>query len=153
MTALEQMMAEAERLGRPPCTCFQVRRMSRAITQMYDDAFRDTGLRSTQFTLLLGVGAVGKEGIGAIAERLDMDRTTLSRNLKPLIKKGLVEEIPGEDARVHKLRLTPAGLEMIEAAWPVWQGVQQRLRDALKPEQAEMLPEISDAIVALSQGE
>jgi len=153
MTALEQMMAEAERLGRPPCACFQVRRMSRAITQLYDDAFRDLGLRSTQFTLLLGVGGVGNEGVGAVADKLDMDRTTLSRNLKPLIKKGLVEEVPGQDARIHSLRLTRAGMAIIEDAWPIWQDVQHRLHDALTPEQAAMLPEISDAVVALSQGQ
>lgn len=140
--------------GKPvsPCACFNVRRMSRAITQIYDDALRPTGLRSTQFSLLIGIGIAGSDGIGAIAEGLDTDRTTLSRNLKPLIAQGLVKEFPTEDGRVRALALTELGGTTLESALPLWETAQERIQKGLSRVHYEALPAIADEIVALAQG-
>lgn len=138
--------------GHAPCACFNVRRMSRAITQLYDDALKSTGIRSTQFSLLIGIAGIGEEGVGAIAKRLDTDRTTLTRNLKPLLDKGLVQERPTGDARVRGLALTPKGLKALQDALPLWEGAQERVKAGMPSVHFEALPIIADELVALVTG-
>lgn len=140
---------EAAAEGRAPCACFNVRRMSRAITQIYDEALKDSGVRGTQFSLLLGIAFKGQEGIGVIAEAMDMDRTTLSRNLKPLLAMKLVEERRAEDNRVRCLALTPKGESILEQCMPRWEQAQARVREGLTKAHFDALPEIANEIVAL----
>lgn len=139
--------------GHAPCACFNVRRMARAITQIYDEAVKSTGIRSTQFSLLIGISMKGEEGIGAIAEGLDTDRTTLSRNLKPLLAHGFVEEFPTDDGRVRGLRLTDQGLKVLADAVPMWTAAQKRIREGLSKAHFDALPYIADEIVSISRGE
>src|SRR4051812_38930012 len=90
------------------CTCFNLRKAARAVTQLYDEVMRPTGLRATQFSLLSVVWIAGRISITALAEAAVMDRTTLKRNLELLERAGLVRIQPGEDARVREVSLTPA---------------------------------------------
>ena len=109
------------------CTCFNLRKAVRAVTQMYDEALKPSGLRTTQFSLLSVVGRKGPIGISELAQALGMDRTTLTRNLKPLTDKGLVDVSSGTDRRQRPVALTSAGEDALAQALPLWRGVQSRM--------------------------
>ena len=115
------------------CICFNVRKSARAITQVYDDALRPTGLRATQFTLLVATRRLGAVTVNCLAETLVMDRTTLTRNLRPLEKEGLVQVLPGGDRREREITLTAAGQATLRKALPVWRQVQAQVRHRLGP--------------------
>lgn len=107
------------------CACLTVRKSMRTVTQLYDKHLARVGMRITQFTLLNAIAAFGKISIHALATELVMDRTTLTRNLKPLIKSGWIDSTPDEkDARVRNLTLTGAGMDQLSAAFPHWEKAQ-----------------------------
>ena len=81
---------------------------------------------ATQFTLLATLERQGELPLTQLAEALVMDRTTLTRNLKPLIARGLVQDSPEADRRVRRLSLTPAGRAVLAEALPLWQAIQSR---------------------------
>lgn len=107
------------------CLCFAVRRAARAITQHYDRALRPTGLRATQFTLLTVLALAGPLPVSRAAGRLGMERTTLTRNLRPLVRQGLVTLGDGDDRRIRTLTLTAKGRRAVVAALPHWRQAQQ----------------------------
>src|SRR6476619_450183 len=82
------------------CTCKNLRKAARAVTQYYDDALRPSGIRSTQFSLLSAIREFGTVNIGRLAEESVMDRTTLTRNLKLLEEEGLIIVTPGARDRL-----------------------------------------------------
>lgn len=111
------------------CLCFRARRVSRALTRLYDDALRPLGLQATQLTLLNAVAMMGERGtLTRVADVLAMDQTTLSRNLRPLEKAGLIAigPLPG-DRRFRVARLTPAGERAVEDALPLWTQAHERV--------------------------
>ena len=126
------------------CVCFQVRKLSRRITSAYDSALGETGLKITQFTMLAAVVASG-EGLSLteIADRLGMDRSTFSRNLTPLVKRGLVEHSDTLKGRRRNVRATESGHMLLKAAAPAWLETQDRLRRQLNEAgQAEFLADL-----------
>src|SRR5918994_5013719 len=88
------------------CACANLRKAARAVTQLFDAALAPSGLKSTQFTLLVTSRLSGEATINGLAERMAMDRTTLSRNLKPLVRDGLLEVSPGGDGRTRLVRIS-----------------------------------------------
>ncbi len=114
------------------CLCFNIRKSARAITQLYEDALRPTGLRVTQFTLLVATRVMGTATINDLAKGLVMDRTTLTRNLRPLEKQGFIRVMPGKkDRREREVTLTLAGQEILSEALPLWKTVQETVIEAL----------------------
>jgi DNA-binding MarR family transcriptional regulator len=107
------------------CACFAVRRAARVITQHYDRALRPSGLRATQFTLLTMLGVGGPLPLSRVADRLGMERTTLTRNLKPLIDAGLIGIEHGDDRRVRTIFITAKGHRAAVAALPDWRRAQR----------------------------
>ena len=102
------------------------------MTQLYDEALRPTGLRATQFTLLVATRVMGTTTINDLAKGLVMDRTTLTRNMKPLEKQGFIRIRPGkEDRREREVTLTRGGQEILSEALPLWESVQQSVVEAL----------------------
>jgi len=110
------------------CVCTKVRTAARLITHAYDDALRPSGLRVTQFALLAAIGADKSVSITALAQLLDMDRTTLSRNLRPLEKDGLVKLGSDGKGRSRTLELTLKGRERFQEAIPLWEKAQDSFR-------------------------
>lgn len=133
------------------CTCFNLRKATRAITQLYDDMLRPSGLRATQFSLLTVIWAMGKVSITRLAEKAVMDRTTLARNLDPLVKQGLVRIEAGEDARVRVVSLTPTGRNSLAVAFPYWKKAQARVTKNLGAERVNHLLADLSAAVAVAQ--
>jgi DNA-binding MarR family transcriptional regulator len=113
------------------CTCFNLRKATRALTQIYDDALRPIGLGANQVAILSVVKAMGYASIGELAVPLVMDRTTLTRNLKPLLDAGYLESREGKDRRRRLIGLTPKGQRILNDAIPVWQEIQTRVADTL----------------------
>ena len=126
-------VAVARRMARE-CAGTATRRASRVLSRMYDDALRPTKLKASQLSVLVGVAMFGDAGapMGALAEGLLMDPTTLTRNVRPLEKSGLVRVARNpDDARARVLFLTRAGERTLVSALPLWESVQQRVRAAL----------------------
>jgi len=109
------------------CTCNNLRKAARAVTQYYDEVLRPSGVRATQFSLLSAIKQFGTVSIGALAEESVMDRTTLTRNLKLLEDEGLVTIAPGADARVREVSLTPAAQEKLAVAMRYWRKAQAQM--------------------------
>lgn len=111
----------------PKCNCFNLRKATRAVTQYYDHCLEPAGIRATQFTLLVSMACVSAHTLTEMANALVMDRTTLTRNLKPLEKLGLIETIEARDKRSKAYALTQKGRESLAKGVPLWQGAQQRI--------------------------
>jgi DNA-binding MarR family transcriptional regulator len=121
------------------CVCFHLRRSARAITQFYDRVLAPSGLRTTQFSLLTVVRRTGGLPFTRLAEVLGMDRTTLTRNLRPLEREGLVTVAPGADRRVRLVKLTALGLRKLERAEPLWATAHARITDGIGEETWQQL--------------
>ena len=106
---------------RDTCLCLHTQRAARALARRFDDAFRPLGLSNGQFSLLMSLNRPEPASMGSVAALLAMDRTTLTANLKPLARRGLVKvTVDNEDRRSRRLTLTPAGRALLIAAVPVW---------------------------------
>jgi DNA-binding MarR family transcriptional regulator len=113
------------------CTCTKVRIAARAVTRAYDDALRPVGLRATQLSVLVAVDAIEALSITALATVLGMDRSTLTRNLRPLEDDGLV--LIGDEGwrRSRTLELTRKGQLRLREAIPLWERAQKALGERL----------------------
>jgi DNA-binding MarR family transcriptional regulator len=106
---------------RDNCLCLHVRRAARAVARRFDDALRPLDLTNGQFSLMMSLNRPQPPRIGEVSQLLAMDRTTLTANLKPLERRGLVEVFADEnDKRSRRMQLTPAGSALLAKAVPVW---------------------------------
>lgn len=145
----ELALDTALEIGRT-CTCFNLRKAARRVTRFYDAALKASGLKVTQVTLLTAIRITEPVTIKRLAKIMVMDRTTLSRNVSVLNRKGLIHIEPGDDLRTRKLSLTEQGHAALAAAFPLWQKAQQELVKQLGVERwADLLMGISD-LVALT---
>ena len=126
-------MSGPPRLSPLDCTCFRVRSAARRVTQIYSRHLGPTGLKISQFSLLGFVVSEGPVSIGRLSDLLATDRTTLTRNLRPLLQDGLVERAASGDRRRHELVATPAGRALFKQALPLWAEAEQEVRDDLGP--------------------
>jgi DNA-binding MarR family transcriptional regulator len=111
----------------PLCNCLALRQAARKVSQLYDQCLAPFGLRTTQFSILVRLQRSGPWAIGALAERMVMDRTTLGRNIQPLQRDGLIVVGPDPaDRRSRVLSITAKGAERVAAARPAWEAAQAR---------------------------
>jgi DNA-binding MarR family transcriptional regulator len=115
------------------CACRNVRRAARAVTGFYDRILAPTGLRATQVNLLVALEKAGPIPFTRLAAVLGMDRTTLTRNLEPLRRGGLLTLRAGEDRRVRLAAITEKGRKALTAAIPLWEQAQQQITEGLGP--------------------
>jgi DNA-binding MarR family transcriptional regulator len=109
------------------CTCFNLRKAARLVAQTYDHHLQPSGLKNTQFSLLQVASKQGPISITDLAAQLAMDRTTLTRNLKPLVRDRFIDIVPGKDARTRNIRVTAHGLRTLKNATPMWEAAQMNL--------------------------
>jgi DNA-binding MarR family transcriptional regulator len=109
------------------CTAANLRRATRAISGLFDEAIRPTGLRISQMGLLVALALAEEATVSKLAGLMDLDRTTMTRNLGPLEREGLVASKTGDDARNRVLCLTEKGRAALKAALPIWERVQARV--------------------------
>lgn len=112
-----------------PCTCFHLRRATRRVTQIYDRELAAVDLSLNQYTILRRTQKAPRV-LGELAEDLGMDRTTLTRNLRPLLDAGLLDETRGEDARQRLITLSDAGHARLKSAVPHWRRAQHLIDTA-----------------------
>jgi len=106
---------------RDTCLCLHLQRAARAVARRFDAALRPLSLTNGQFSLLMSLNRAEAPSIGSVSALLAMDRTTLTANLKPLERRGLVKvRIDDADKRTRRLKLTPAGRALLIAAVPIW---------------------------------
>lgn len=131
------------------CSCFNLRKATRAITQFYDHCLEPAGIRATQFTLLVSMASVSARTLTEMASTLVMDRTTLTRNLKPLEKLGLITTVEPRDKRSKAYALTDKGRETLNKGIPLWQGAQTKVTNGLGQDRYEHLLKELDALTKI----
>ncbi len=132
------------------CACMSLRKTTRAVTRFFERAMEESGLRVTQFTLLQALVRSGPVTLSALAERLVMDRTTLTRNLRPLIERRLVSVSPGVDRRQRTVELTERGREALAASLSSWREAQSRFVMSLGEDAWSELLSALDAVVEVA---
>lgn len=134
---------------RDSCLCLHVRRAARTIARRFDDAFRPLELTSGQYSLLMSLNRPSPPHMKDVADLLAMDRTTLTANLKPLERRGLVEITPDpKDRRGRLLSLTKDGMALLARAFPIWKETQNQLESLVADSNARQL--LAD-LISLSQ--
>jgi DNA-binding MarR family transcriptional regulator len=131
------------------CTNFKLRQLGRVVTQDYDAELSLTGLRITQYSLLSHVLKLGPIRSVDLAAAMNMDASTLSRNLKPLLSLGLIEVQKISGARSHSLIITPLGKDKRQEARKHWRIAQERLNKKLGEKRVESLHQLLDHALAL----
>jgi DNA-binding MarR family transcriptional regulator len=113
------------------CACFNVRKTSRMITQLFDQALKPSGIKATQLTLLGVLANEGEMAIKDLASSLGMDRTTLTRGIARLETEGLIKSREGHDARQRFVSLTTQGIKQLNDSIPYWEKAQDAMKIGL----------------------
>jgi DNA-binding MarR family transcriptional regulator len=113
------------------CTCGELRKAARAITLLYDNAFKSSGLLSTQFNVLQAIYDIDSVRISDLAGKLGMDRTTLTRNLSVLERQGFIEISQGRDHRTRIVTATQKGRRAVAKAILLWNEVQHKVKQEM----------------------
>ena len=118
------------------CTCFKLRKLTRAMSRLYDQHLAGAGLKTTQYSVLANAARAALP-VADLAELLGLERTTLTRNLKPLIDAGWLELLPGADTRQRIVTITDAGRDKVKQAYVGWRRAQSEFetlmgRDAVR---------------------
>jgi DNA-binding MarR family transcriptional regulator len=141
-----------ERPGR--CSNAGLRRATRRLSQLYDDAIAPSGLRATQFGLLVQLRDLGTPTMGELAEAMVMDLSALGHTLKPLARDGLVTlAVDARDRRQRRVALTEAGRTRLRAAAARWREAQLRFEAVFGREKAAQLRALVDEIASPGFGE
>jgi len=134
------------------CISANLRKASRLVTQTYDTFLRPSGLRSTQFGILMMVRGFGSVTVTKLAAWAIMDRTTVTRNLKLLEGKELVRIEPGDDQRERVVTITEIGINALESALPYWEEAQEHVAAVFGRERSDrMVKELSNMVSKLRQ--
>jgi DNA-binding MarR family transcriptional regulator len=145
-------MASQEHLLRAArdCTAASLRQAARALSNLYDARLAEVGLRGTQFSLLVAVSLMGEPPVTMLAGQLGLDRTTMTRNLSPLLRDGLLEDAVAGDRRVHSVKLTPKGRRTLDRALPLWDAAQAQVSRVLGERRRRELIEVLDAVATIA---
>jgi DNA-binding MarR family transcriptional regulator len=108
------------------CTCFKLRKATRALSRVYDQHMAEVGLKTTQYSVLANA-ARGALPVADLADKLGLERTTLTRNLRPLIEAGWIAVVPGADSRQRIVTITDPGRAKVAEAYTAWCGAQGAL--------------------------
>ena len=113
------------------CVAVRLRMLNRVITNIYDDALRSLDLKVSQMNILVAAAKVGTARPIEVCEHLNLDVSTLSRNVERMKARGWLEVVPDQDARSQPIRLTPRGRKLLEKAVPAWSEAQQQVKKVL----------------------
>jgi DNA-binding MarR family transcriptional regulator len=132
------------------CTCFKLRSLNRRVTAVYDRALAPAQMRVTQYSLLAQLRRLGGASMSALADAMEMDRTTLTRNLKPLLEAGWIEvALSEQDARVRTVRLTAAGEAQFQTARAHWRRAQSEVNATVGAADLSLLHELIERCLPL----
>jgi len=132
-----------------PCLSLNLRKANRVMSQIYDHYLAECGIKGTQFAILRATTYLGKTTNKQLQEVLVLDQTTLSRNLKPLLRDGYISAQEGDDRRIKVLSLSKDGEKLFELAKAQWQLAQIEVKAKLGDKNTALLHSLSNAIVSL----
>jgi DNA-binding MarR family transcriptional regulator len=125
---------------RDTCLCLHVQRTARALARRFDEALRPLALTQGQFSLLTSLNRPQPPSVGEVSALLAMDRTTVTANIKPLERRGLVTvRVDTDDRRNRRLELTPSGRALLAAAAPIWKRTHAATERRLKSSTPDIL--------------
>ena len=113
------------------CIAVRLRLLNRVVTNYYDDALRPLGLKVSQLNILVVTAKLGLARPAEVCDILQLDTSTLSRNVERMRARGWLEVVPGEDARTQPFRLTAQGKRLLERAVPAWEQAQKKASELL----------------------
>lgn len=149
---MNQVADKSELLRLMACACGNLRAATRAVTQLYDEVFQPLGLRATQFSVLAAVDYMESVTITTLAEFFEMDRTTMTRNLRPLEREGYLTVTEGQDRRTREVMLTDQGRGAVAKGLPLWGKAQDRVVRGLGQEKFDAFLKQLEEISALVRG-
>ncbi len=114
------------------CKCLKLRKASRIVTQFYDKKLRSCNLRITQFSIMSFLSTSENKTMNSLSEDLSMDRTTLTRSFRVLLKEKLVKNVKSDDARKRIVKLTDKGYSLLEKAIPLWKEAEDEILNESK---------------------
>ena len=128
------------------CLAVRLRMLNRVITNIYDDALRPLGVKTSQLNILVVTARAGLAKPAEVCHVLQLDTSTLSRNVERMKTKGWLEVVPDEDGRAQPFRLTAKGKRLLERSKPAWEQAQQKARELLG---GDAIAVISDAVTRI----
>lgn len=146
-------LAQAEPISPKGCTNFKLRQVTRLVSNHCEAQFAESGLTTTQYALLSHIVVLGPIQPSELARRMDIDLSTLSRNVQPLQALGLVETLPGADARSRQLQATEEGHARRKHMKATWKRAQLSLNERLGDDRVQRLHALLDECAALMRGE
>lgn len=133
-----------------PCYGGSVRKASRILTRIYDDALAPSGLNLTQFSIAYRLNEVNTATISELAAWMDLDKTAMGRSLLPMEREGFIAMQKGDDRRSRPVTLTAAGLARYRKAIPLWQQAQKQVEKLFGKTQAKALRDLLHQVAANS---
>ena len=122
---------------RDGCLCFAAQKAARLLARRFDKVFAALGITNGQFSMMVALGGMGQPRLGALAEFLAMDQTTLTAAVKALEARGLLtRKVDKDDLRARRVELTPEGTEVVEKAVPLWRAEIAGIRESMGPGRA-----------------
>src|SRR5881275_3239840 len=124
------------------CVAVRLRMLNRVVTNIYDDALRSLDLKVSQMNILVAAAKMGTARPADVCEHLQLDVSTLSRNVERMKARGWLEVVQGEDGRSQPFRLTPQGRKLLKAAVPAWSEAQRQVKKVLGDAFVEQLSRV-----------
>ena len=144
MTTTEQACRTVAR----ECIAMRVRLLNRVVTKIYDDCLRPHGLRAAQMNILVAVSLIKSASPSEIEHRLCLDKSTVSRNVDRMRRRGWLDLVPGKDGRSHQLQMTAQGAKLLTKVTAAWQQAQEEAVSLLGKEGVRALSWIETAMGA-----
>ena len=135
------------------CICHELRKTARVVIHFYDDALKDTDLKSNQFLILVAVAFMKSTNFKTLAEFLGIDQSTLARNLVTVEKQGFVMVKPGKNRREKIITLSRKGKKKLASAFPLWQNAQKTLLDKIGEDKWHKLKAGMAEVAAAARGQ
>ena len=132
------------------CIAVRLRLLNRVVTNLYDDALRPLGLKVSQMNILVLTAKLGLARPAQVCDLLQLDPSTLSRNVERMRAQGWLEVVPDEDARTQPFRLSAQGKRLIEKAIPAWEGAQRQAGELLGSEGTTLLDQAAKKLTRLT---
>ena len=128
--------------GKSSCYCINLRRAANAVSQLYDESLKPTGLSVNQFSLLRNIRRLGSCSVSDLAVYVGQERTTLVRTLKPLLVQGLIEDKAEQGRRNRELQITEQGNAVLDKGAALWKNAQTQIEEKLGAEDLAQLERI-----------
>jgi DNA-binding MarR family transcriptional regulator len=132
------------------CVALRVRLLNRVVTKLYDDTLRPHGLRTAQMNILVAVSVMKSASPSEIERRLCLEKSTVSRNVDRMRRRGWIESVPGKDGRSHQLQVTRQGEKLLSKASVAWQQAQEKAVSLIGKDGVMALSRIEAGLSTLS---